>query len=344
MLRAIYWDGDAIAILDQRVLPQRQVTLRCTDARQVIKAIRTMAIRGAPAIGIAGAMALALEARRIQAADPQTFRRKFLRVCRLLKQARPTAVNLAWAVDRMYAAVSADQDADVFALQRRVRQEADALAREDLQVNETLARIGGEIVPKGARMLTYCNTGTLATGGHGTALGVIRTAFAADRSLRVFACETRPVLQGARLTSFELMAEGIPVTLITDNAAGALMARNGVDLVLVGADRIAANGDTANKIGTYNLSLAAYAMCVRFYVVGPTSTIDMAIPDGDHIPVEERGADEVTHIEGTAVAPTGAQVFNPAFDVTPSRYITGIITEKGIISPSFKQSLKTLFN
>ncbi|HAA04877.1 MAG TPA: S-methyl-5-thioribose-1-phosphate isomerase [Syntrophobacteraceae bacterium] len=278
MLRAIYWDGDAIAILDQRVLPQRQVILRCTDARQVIKAIRTMAIRGAPAIGIAGAMALALEARRIQAADPQTFRRKFLRVCRLLKQARPTAVNLAWAVDRVYAAVATDQDADVFALQRRLREEADALLEEDARVNEALARIGGGIVPKGARMLTYCNTGTLATGGHGTALGVIRTAFAADRSLRVFACETRPVLQGARLTSFELMAEGIPVTLITDNAAGALMARNGVDLVLVGADRIAANGDTANKIGTYSVAVLAHHHDIPFYVAAPLSTFDFSIP------------------------------------------------------------------
>jgi len=303
-------------------------------------------------VGRGHGQALALEARRIQAADPQTFRRKFLRVCRLLKQARPTAVNLAWAVDRVYAAVATDQDADVFALQRRVRQEADALAREDLQVNETLARIGAEIVPKGSRMLTYCNTGTLATGGHGTALGVIRTAFAADRSLRVFACETRPVLQGARLTSFELMAEGIPVTLITDNAAGALMARNGVDLVLVGADRIAANGDTANKIGTLEKAICAKEFGIPFYVAAPLSTFDPACKTGEEIVIEERhqeemlyqsGPDETGIMRRILVAAPLSTALNPAFDVTPARYITGIITEKGIIRPS-EETIYKLIN
>lgn len=339
-LRAIYWDGDAVAILDQRVLPQREIWLRCTDAKQVIKAIRAMAIRGAPAIGIAAAMALALGARDIQAADLQTFRRKFLRLCRLLKQARPTAVNLSWAVDRVYAAVVGDGDTDVFDLRRRVREQADALLREDILVNESMARIGAEIVPRGARIITYCNTGALATGGHGTALGVIRTAFAVDPTLRVFACETRPFLQGARLTTYELMADGIPVTLITDNAAGALMAREGADLVLVGADRIAANGDTANKIGTYTLAVLASRHEVPFYVVAARSSFDPAVPDGRAIPLEERDAREITQTAGRAVAPAGVSVWNPAFDVTPHALITGFITEVGILRKPFDRAIR----
>jgi methylthioribose-1-phosphate isomerase len=340
VLRAIYWDGDAVAILDQRALPHREIWLRCTDAKQVIKAIRTMAIRGAPAIGIAAAMALALGARSIQAADLQTFRRKFLRLCRLLKEARPTAVNLAWAVDRMYAAVAGDEDADVFALRLRVREEADALLRQDALVNESMARVGTEVVPKGARIITYCNTGALATGGHGTALGVIRTAFAADRSLRVFACETRPLLQGSRLTSYELMTDGIPVTLITDNAAGALMARKGADLVLVGADRIAANGDTANKIGTYTLAVLANRHEIPFYVVAPRSSFDPAVSDGGAIPLEERDSREITQIAGHAVAPVDVPVWNPAFDVTPHALITGFITEVGILRKPFDRAIR----
>jgi methylthioribose-1-phosphate isomerase len=339
-LRAIYWDGDALAILDQRALPQREVWLRCTDAKQVIKAIRTMAIRGAPAIGIAAAMALALGARDIQAADLQTFRRKFLRLCRLLKEARPTAVNLSWAVDRVYAAVTGNQETDVFDLRRLVREEADVLLRQDVLVNECMARIGAEIVPKGARIITYCNTGALATGGHGTALGVIRTAFAVDPTLQVFACETRPFLQGARLTSYELMAEGIPVTLITDNAAGALMARKGVDLVLVGADRIAANGDTANKIGTYTLGVLAKRHEIPFYVVAPRSSFDPAVPDGSAIPLEERDPEEITRVGGRVVAPAGVPVWNPAFDVTPHALINGFITEVGILRKPFDRAIR----
>lgn len=345
-LRSIYWDGDVVAILDQRALPQREVIIRCTEAKHVIKAIRVMAVRGAPAIGLAGAMALALGARRIQAADLLTFRRKFLHLCRLVKAARPTGANLGWAVDRIYSAISRNHDADVFALHCRVREEADALLREDVEVNQAMAAVGAEIVPKGAHVLTYCNTGALATGGYGTALGVIRTAFARDRGLRVFASETRPFLQGARLTSYELMAEGIPVTLITDNAAGALMARKGVDLVLVGADRIAANGDTANKIGTYTLAVLAKAHDVPFYVVAPRSTMDPALADGRSIPLEERDSREITHCAGHAVAPDGVPVWNPAFDVTPQALITGIITEVGILrrpfGPAIRKALRTV--
>jgi methylthioribose-1-phosphate isomerase len=339
-LRPIYWDGDAVAILDQRALPHREIIIRCTQAAQVIKAIRAMAIRGAPAIGLAGAMALALGARHIQAADTQTFRRKFLRLCRLVKSARPTGMNLLWAVDRIYQSIARVQDADVFALQRRVREAADAVVREDLLTNQAIAAAGAAVVPRGAQLLTYCNTGSLATGGHGTALGIIRSALTVDPSIRVFVCETRPFLQGARLTTYELMADYFPVTLITDNAAGALMAQKRVDLVLVGADRIAANGDVANKIGTYSLAVLARAHQVPFYVAAPRSTIDPALADGSTIPVEERDAREITHFRGVAVAPEGVHVWNPAFDVTPHALLAGIITEVGILRKPFGRSIQ----
>jgi methylthioribose-1-phosphate isomerase len=240
-------------------------------------------------------------------------------------------MNLSWAVDRIYESIARGQDADVFALQRRVREAADAILCEDLITNEAISAVGTAIVPKGARILTYCNTGALATGGHGTALGIIRSALTADPSIRVFACETRPFLQGARLTTYELMAEHFPVTLITDNAAGALMVQKRVDLVLVGADRIAANGDVANKIGTYSLAVLARAHQVPFYVAAPRSSIDPALADGSTIPVEERDAREITHFRGIAVAPDGVDVWNPAFDVTPHELIAGIVTEHGIL-------------
>ncbi len=339
-LRAIYWDGDAVAILDQRVLPQRRTILRCTLAAQVIKAIRAMAIRGAPAIGIAGAMALALGVRQIQAADLQTFRRKFLRLCRLVKAARPTGMNLAWAVDRVYDSIAKEEHADVFALQRRVREEVDAILREDIVTNQAIGAAGVAVIPQGARILTHCNTGSLATGGHGTALGIIRDAFARDPRIRVFVCETRPFLQGARLTTYELMTDGIPVTLIADNAAGALMAQQGVDLVLVGADRIAANGDVANKIGTYALAILAKAHQLPFYVAAPRSTLDLALADGRGVTTEERDGREITHFQGRPVAPEGVAVWNPAFDVTPHSLISGIITEVGILRKPYSRAIQ----
>jgi methylthioribose-1-phosphate isomerase len=339
-LKPIFWDGDAVVILDQRALPHRESFIRCTEALQVIKAIRAMAIRGAPAIGIAGAMALALGARHIQAADLQTFRRKFLRLCSLVKAARPTGRNLSWAVDRIYETIARGEDTDVFDLQRRVRDEADAILCEDLLTNQAIGAVGAQIVPKAARILTYCNTGSLATAGHGTALGIIRSAFAADAEIHVFACETRPFLQGARLTTYELMAEYIPVILITDNAAGALMAQKRVDLVLVGADRIAANGDTANKIGTYTLAVLARAHQVPFYVAAPRSTIDAGLADGGAIPVEERDPREITHFRGSPVAPAWVEAWNPAFDVTPHALIDGIITEVGILRKPFGRSIQ----
>ncbi|MCE5243615.1 MAG: S-methyl-5-thioribose-1-phosphate isomerase [Syntrophobacteraceae bacterium] len=336
----IYWDGDAVAILDQRVLPHREVFLRCTTPHQVVSAIKNMAIRGAPAIGVAGAMALALGARSLNAADPQTFRRKFVRICEQVKAARPTGNNLRWAVEKVYAVIAENPGADVLELQQLIRRRADEILTKDVQDNLAIGRFGAEVVPAGARILTYCNAGALATADYGTAVGVIRSAHAADPTVSVYSCETRPFLQGARLTSFELMRAGIPVTLITDNSVGSLMQHKGIDFVVVGADRIAANGDTANKIGTYTVAVLAQAHGIPFYIAAPRSTIDPSLPDGSGIPIEQRDPREVTHMNGKPVAPQGVPALNPAFDVTPSRYISGIITEVGILRKPFGKAIR----
>jgi methylthioribose-1-phosphate isomerase len=339
----IYWDGNAVAILDQRILPQREKVLRCTSPQQVISAIKSMAIRGAPAIGVAGAMALALGAKTIQAADPQTFRRKFVRLCQQVKTARPTASNLGWAVEKIYSVVAENPQADVSELQDLIWKRADDILREDVAVNIEMGKWGKEIIPRGARILTYCNAGALATADYGTAVGVIRAAHEVDPSIEVYACETRPFLQGARLTAFELVRSGIPVTLITDNSVGSLMQQNKVDVVVVGADRIAANGDTANKIGTYMVAALAHIHNVPFYVAAPRSTIDSSISDGTGIPIEQRDTKEVTHFHGRQVAPEGVAALNAAFDVTPNKYIAGIITEVGILRKPFGRSIRKAF-
>lgn len=339
-LRPIWWDGDTVMIVDQRLLPHKHKVLRCTTPDDVIRAIKTMAIRGAPAVGIAGAMAAALGARAITAADVPTFRRKFSRLCDRIRMARPTGNNLGWAVDAVFAVVVENPGADVPELQRLIRRKSEAILEEDVRTNEAIGRWGAGIVPSGARILTHCNAGALATGDYGTALGVIRAAFAADRSIHVTCCETRPYLQGSRLTAYELMTEKIPCTLITDNAAGSLMQQRKIDLVIVGADRIAANGDTANKIGTYTLAVLAQAHGVPFYVAAPRSTIDPLIPNGSGIPIEYRDPREVTSCFGRLVAPRGMVAENPAFDVTPHRLITGIITEVGIIRKPFTRGIR----
>lgn len=336
----IHWDGDAVAILDQRILPHREVFLRCTTPQQVVNAIKTMAIRGAPAIGVAGAMALALGAQRILAADTQTFRAKFIRLCQQVRTARPTASNLAWAVERVYSVLVENPQAEVEALQELIRNKADEILQEDVSTNVRIGDWGAKVVPTGARVLTYCNAGALATADYGTAVGVIRSAFATDPSLHVYACETRPFLQGARLTSLELHRAGIPVTLITDNAAGSLMQQSQIDLVVVGADRIAANGDTANKIGTYTMAVLAKTHDIPFYVAAPRSTIDPSLSSGAEIPIEQRAPKEVTHFFGKAIAPEGVPALNPAFDVTPHRYISGIITEVGILTRPFGKAIR----
>jgi methylthioribose-1-phosphate isomerase len=339
-LPPIYWDGDAVAILDQRILPHQEKALLCTTADQVIKAIKTMAIRGAPAVGVAGALALALGARCIRAENDREFRRKFSQICQKVKEARPTGANLGWAVERINSIVVEHPNAGITELQELIRMEANAIMAEDVSVNLAIGKWGREVVPKGARILTYCNAGALATADYGTAVGVIRAAYEKDPSIRVYSCETRPFLQGARLTVYELMRAGIPVTLITDNAVGSLMRQGKIDLAVVGADRIAANGDTANKIGTYMVAVLARTHDIPFYVAAPRSTIDPRLADGSGIPIEQRDPREVTHMCGKPVAPIGVEALNPAFDVTPNKYITGIVTEVGVLKKPFGKAIR----
>lgn len=336
----IKWDGDAVAILDQRVLPRREDFLRCTTPEQVINAIKTMAIRGAPAVGVAGALGLALGAMSIETDDPKEFRRKFLRLCNKVKNARPTGANLGWAVEKLYSIVVENPKAEISELRKLILTEANAILEEDVSTNLQIGKWGREVVPRGARILTYCNAGALATADYGTAVGVIRAAFEADPTISVYSCETRPFLQGARLTVFELMRAGIPVTLITDNAAGSLMSRGMIDVAIVGADRIAANGDTANKIGTYMVAVLAWTHNIPFYIAAPRSTIDQGLQDGSGIPIEQRDPSEVTHLNGKRVAPEGANALNPAFDVTPGKYISGIITEVGVLRKPFVKTIR----
>jgi methylthioribose-1-phosphate isomerase len=341
MLPTIAWDGDDILMIDQRKLPGREIYVRCRTGNEVAKAITTMVIRGAPAIGVAAAMGLALGARRSTATGTKQFAVDFQRLADTLAATRPTAVNLFWAIERMKQALATGVQAGegVVELVARLRQEADRIHDDDLESCRAIGRHGATLVPDDARILTHCNAGALATAGYGTALGVVRGAVDAGKRVAVYADETRPFLQGARLTAWELVKDGIPTTVITDNMAAAIMARERVDLVVVGADRIAANGDAANKIGTYGLAIAAHAHGIPFYVAAPWSTIDLATPTGAEIPIEERNAKEVTHMAGTQVTPDGASVRNPSFDVTPHRYITAIVTERGILRPPYLEAL-----
>jgi len=314
-VETLRWKADVLELLDQRVLPERVEYVACRNADEVARAIRDMVVRGAPAIGCAAAFGIALEARQGGPGDSAFA---------ALAKSRPTAVNLFWALDRMKAALA---DKGAAALER----EAVAIFEEDLEVNRAIGRHGAELVPDGARIMTHCNAGALATAGHGTALGVVRSARDAGKSVSVIANETRPYLQGARLTAWEMVQENIPVTLVTDNMAGHLMSRGEVDLVIVGADRVAANGDAANKIGTYTLAVLAERHGLPFYVAAPLSTFDRNIHDGSEIPIEERSADEVTGYRGLHWAPAGVQVRNPAFDVTPAELITALICERGVL-------------
>jgi methylthioribose-1-phosphate isomerase len=337
---SICWEQDKVRLLDQRRLPREEVYLEITDYREVIEAIRTLAIRGAPAIGVAAAMAAALGALAVDTEDAGEFSRRFAAICQDIAGARPTAVNLFWALDRMQRVAQAHAQEPVSALKKRLVHEAQAILKEDETTCRHLAREGQALIHDGQRILTHCNTGALATGAYGTALGVLRKAWEAGKRFSVWVDETRPLLQGARLTTWELGKLGIPYTLIPDGAAASLMQQRRVDLVILGADRIAANGDTANKIGTYSLAVLARWHEVPFYVAAPLSTVDFTIPDGSQIPVEERGAEEVTHVLGLPMAPPGAAALNLAFDVTPHDLISGIITEKGVMAPPFTSSLK----
>jgi methylthioribose-1-phosphate isomerase len=312
----------------------------------VAKAIKTMVIRGAPAIGVAAAMGLALGMRKSRATGTKQFATEFQRLCDLMAGTRPTAVNLFWAIERMKEAFAgaARQGQSVEEIRRRLEDEARRIHDEDVESCRALGSFGATLVPDQARILTHCNAGALATAGYGTALGVIRAAAEQGKRVAVMADETRPFLQGARLTAWELVKDGIQTTVITDNMAGAMMRLGHVDLVVVGADRIAANGDVANKIGTYSVAVLAREHDIPFYVAAPRSTIDLATPDGAGIPIEERNAREVTHVGASRLTPDGAQVRNPAFDVTPAKYVTAIVTECGIARPPFDESLRALVN
>jgi methylthioribose-1-phosphate isomerase len=344
MLPTIAWDGDDIVMVDQRKLPGREVYVRCRSGNEVAKAITTMVIRGAPAIGVAAAMGLALSAQKSSATGTRQFVTEFQRLADTLAATRPTAVNLFWAIERMKQAFAAGAHAgeSVAELTARLRCEADAVHDEDVASCRAIGRHGAALLPDVARVLTHCNAGALATAGYGTALGVVRGAVEAGKRISVLADETRPFLQGARLTAWELVKDGIATTVITDNMTAAMMAGGHVDAVVVGADRIAANGDTANKIGTYGVAILAHAHGIPFYVAAPWSTVDLNTATGAGIPIEDRSATEVTHIGSTQVVPDGATVRNPAFDVTPHRYVTAIVTDRGVVQPPFDTGLATL--
>ena len=345
MLPTIAREDDVVVMIDQRKLPAQEVYVRCKTAPEVARAIKTMVIRGAPAIGVAAAWGLAIGARRSKATGTQKFAAEFQKTCDLMAATRPTAVNLFWAIERMKRSLGTGVQAgeSVDQIKDRLDREAQMIHDEDVASCRAMGAFGADVVPADARILTHCNAGALATAGYGTALGVIRGAVEKGKRVAVFADETRPFLQGARLTAWELVRDGIDTTIITDNMSAALMAQGRVDLVVVGADRIAANGDTANKIGTYGVAVLAREHNIPFYVAAPLSTIDLRTPDGSHIPIEERSAREVTHAGGTQVAPAGAKVWNPAFDVTPHRFIAGIITERGIFRAPYTESLRQAF-
>jgi methylthioribose-1-phosphate isomerase len=343
MIKTLEWTEDGVRFIDQRRLPLEEVYVTCRTYEEVADAIRTMLVRGAPAIGVAAAMGAALGARDLKTADPEEFRRQFVMICDVLAGTRPTAVNLFWALRRMrdkFAAVGAQPVAQI---KCALIEEAKKIYVEDLAANEAMGKHGATLMPSSGGVLTHCNAGALATaGGYGTALGVIRAAFEQGKKINVYADETRPVLQGSRLTAWELTKDGIPTTVISDNMAGVMMAQGKIKAVVVGADRIAANGDVANKIGTYTVAVLANAHGIPFYVAAPWSTIDMATPSGDKIPIEQRNRREVTHVGATQIAPEGVAVENPSFDVTPAKYVGAIITERGIAQAPYEKSLREL--
>ena len=339
MVETIQWTGAGVVMVDQTRLPREEVYVTCHNYQEVASAIRGMIIRGAPAIGVAAAMGVALGV--LEACD-EDLDSHFEHVCDTLAGTRPTAVNLFWAIDRMKRLWKSLDGLPLPEIRRRMIAEALEIHREDIAINEAIGRSGAPLVPDGKTVLTHCNAGALATAGYGTALGVIRAAVAAGKKIDVFADETRPFLQGARLTAWELAHDGIPVTVITDNMAGYFLKSGRIGCVVVGADRIAANGDVANKIGTYSVAVLAKENNVPFYVAAPISTLDLTLASGDQIPIEQRPAYEVTHLAGIQVTPDGVAVENPAFDVTPSRYVTAIITERGVAQAPYEESLANL--
>jgi len=339
----IEWLKEGVSMLDQRLLPETEKYNLYRDYQGVADAITTMVIRGAPAIGVAAAMGVALAGNQLSASNFQEFSQELQPALELLASTRPTAVNLFWALERMKHRLQELKDAPVDDIRKALVDEALAIRSEDVRINRRMGKFGARLIDDNDTVLTHCNAGALATAGYGTALGVIRAAVEAGKRVRVLADETRPVLQGARLTAWELKKDDIPVTVITDNMAGSLMAKGLIQKVVVGADRIAANGDVANKIGTYPVAVQAFYHKIPFYVAAPLSTIDMSLSDGLKIPIEERSPEEVTHIGDKRIVPDGVPVKNPAFDVTPSKLVSGIITERGIATPPYADSLRELF-
>jgi methylthioribose-1-phosphate isomerase len=342
-MRTVFWQDDQLQMIDQRLLPGEFVIARFTTVEEVAESIRTMVVRGAPAIGATGAYGMVTAAQTSPASDAAGLLADLRRAKTVLDAARPTAVNLSWATARLLALaeeLAQAPDATPATLTAALLAEAEALADEDVEINRRMGFHGAAVIPDGANLLHHCNTGALATVDFGTALGVVYACQEQGKQIHVWVDETRPRLQGARLTAWELMRAEVPMHLIADNAAGHLMRTGKVDVVIFGADRVAANGDVANKIGTYKLSVVARENGIPVYAVVPTSTIDLTLPDGDQIPIEERDAAEVTHIGATSVAPEGVPIYNPAFDVTPHRYLTGIVTEEGICYPPFRESLR----
>jgi len=343
MFKTVEWKNNSVVMIDQRLLPEKEVYRRYKSYQEVARAIKDMVVRGAPAIGVAAAMGVALGALKIKARDMKGFKKEFGRIAATIASTRPTAVNLFWAIERMQGIADSGEALGVAGLKKKLVDEALRIHKEDIEINRFIGKHGGKLLKSGSTVLTHCNAGALATAGYGTALGVIRGAIEQKKKIRVYADETRPFLQGARLTAWELQKDKIDVTLITDSMAGYMMKKGLIDAVVVGADRIAANGDVANKIGTYSVAVLAREHGIPFYVAAPLSTIDLKIKHGDFIPIEERDITEVTHMKGRRIAPKGIKVKNPAFDVTPSRLVAGIVTEKGVVRAPYGKGLKALF-
>lgn len=342
MIKTLEWTADGVRFIDQTKLPTEEVYVVCRNYQEVADAIRSMIVRGAPAIGVAAAMGIALGIKQSQAQEISALRNELGQICRRIGETRPTAVNLFWAIRRMQQKFEAEAPHGVQHVKGAMVSEAQKMLVEDIAANEAMGRHGATLLPSSGGVLTHCNAGALATCGYGTALGVIRAAVEAGKQIHVFADETRPFLQGARLTAWELMKDGISTTVIADNMAGAMMRQGKIKAVVVGADRIAANGDVANKIGTYSVAVLAKEHNIPFYVAAPLSTVDLNTPTGEQIPIEQRPQKEVTHHGGKQMAPDGVKVENPAFDVTPSKYVTAIITERGLARAPYDQSLKDL--
>jgi methylthioribose-1-phosphate isomerase len=342
MIQTLEWTEQGVRFIDQTLLPTEETYVTCKSYEQVADAIRTMVVRGAPAIGVAAAMGIALGAQNSKAETVADLKRDLDQICEVMGKTRPTAVNLFWAIRRMQEKFERIRIRPIAQIKRELVEESKRIHAEDISANQAMGRHGATLLPSEGGVLTHCNAGALATAGYGTALGVIRAAVEQGKKLHVYADETRPFLQGSRLTAWELMKDGIPTTVISDNMAGAIMKQGKIGAVVVGADRIAANGDVANKIGTYTVAVVAKENGIPFYVAAPISTLDMACPDGSKIPIEQRNPKEVTHIAGKQMTPDGVSIENPAFDVTPAKYVAAIITERGIAREPYRESLERL--